>query len=409
MNHPLIKNANQYFLEKKYVSIHSSDINISKYPNTAEFEVSLPQDLLNVASVRLYSWDFPGNLNVVSELNNNLKIAFRFTTLYNPGEVPISDPLLDGIFAAIYHNINNDIIITIQPGNYSPQQIAIELTNRFNEETTLLIKKFLNDNPEYSEANSLFTKYNRFKIVYNEVSEQLWFGNNADGFMIINESSIYSETNHCIKRNHLPEWSNWGLPSNLGFTRSNEIAFKNTDYPNSYSMYMSNLENEYLPRFYYDTTNNGFWLMPELIGANVYFLKTPFKINLNAPKYIYMEVSSMNNIDETSPWNNSTYTTTHSQNNANINSAFAKIPINNNNSSGWYDNDTGPYKFWNPPAERIGKLKIKFRNHNGMLVDFGLSEFSFVLEFNLLKPQQEKIYSVVNAYDLSQQQNFSKN
>ena len=66
----------------------------------------------------------------------------------------------------------------------------------------------------------------------------------------------------------------------------------------------------------------------------------------------------------------------------------------------------GPYKYWNPPAERISKLKIKFRYHNGMLVEFGNFSFSFMIEFNILKPQQERSYSIVTAYDLVQNQSF---
>jgi hypothetical protein len=67
----------------------------------------------------------------------------------------------------------------------------------------------------------------------------------------------------------------------------------------------------------------------------------------------------------------------------------------------------GPYKYWNPPAERISKIKVKFRYHNGTLVEFGQFEYSFMLELNLLKPQQERSYSIVNAFDLGQQQSFA--
>ena len=41
------------------------------------------------------------------------------------------------------------------------------------------------------------------------------------------------------------------------------------------------------------------------------------------------------------------------------------------------------------------------------LVDFGLFNYSFMLEFNLLRPQQEKSYSIRNAFDLGQTQGFS--
>jgi hypothetical protein len=41
-----------------------------------------------------------------------------------------------------------------------------------------------------------------------------------------------------------------------------------------------------------------------------------------------------------------------------------------------------------PPAERIRKLKLKFRYHNGELVDFNGLPFSILLQFTLLAPQQ---------------------
>jgi len=53
------------------------------------------------------------------------------------------------------------------------------------------------------------------------------------------------------------------------------------------------------------------------------------------------------------------------------------------------------------------KLKIKLRYHNGTLVDFGQFEYSFMLEFNLLKSQQERSYSIRNAFDLSQLQSIN--
>jgi hypothetical protein len=89
-----------------------------------------------------------------------------------------------------------------------------------------------------------------------------------------------------------------------------------------------------------------------------------------------------------------------------VNSAFAKIPIPTTPISQWFDNDMGPYKYWNPPAERISKLKFKFRYHNGQLCEFGQFQFSFMLEFNILKPQQERSYSIRTAFDLGQVQGY---
>jgi len=119
-----------------------------------------------------------------------------------------------------------------------------------------------------------------------------------------------------------------------------------------------------------------------------------------------MEIEGWNCIDETIPYNLSSYSITNNQNNGIVNSSFAKIPVPTTPISQWFDNDMGPYKYWNPPAERISKIKVKFRYHNNTIVEFGQFEFSFMLELNLLKPPQERSYSIVNAFDLGQQQSY---
>ena len=101
------------------------------------------------------------------------------------------------------------------------------------------------------------------------------------------------------------------------------------------------------------------------------------------------------------------YTVHNNQTNGVVNSAFAKIAVPTTPISQWFDSEMGPYKYWNPPAERISKLKFRFRYHNGRLVEFGQFEFTFMLEFNLLRPQQERSYSIRNAYDLGQNQAYS--
>ena len=67
-NHPLIPNSQEFMVIRKYVSIHSEDRDILKYPNSSEFEIELPQDYLNVLSVRLESWSFPSNYSTFSKL-----------------------------------------------------------------------------------------------------------------------------------------------------------------------------------------------------------------------------------------------------------------------------------------------------------------------------------------------------
>lgn len=419
-NHPIIKNSNQYFLEKKYISIHSEDRDITKYPLSSEFEILLPQEYLNVASAKLYSWSFPANYNVFSVNNYNIVMSFKFLDLYNPGEYSIPDLLSYYIFAALYETIMDDknIIITIENGFYNPTQMATELTNQFNQTVTNIINIYFNDpnNSVPDDIKKKFFGYTRFTIAYNSVAQKLFFGNNADRFILTNEFSA-SITNNivnttCPTRNLIPELVNWGLPSYLGFTRCNVTALTVSEYIelSQETPFYTNLFNinTLIPRFFYDDTNDGIWIEPDknLAGSSIYYLQAPFKISFMGPSYLYMEIDGWNCIDETSPYNLNLYTTQTNKRNSIVNSSFAKIPIPTTPISQWFDDDMGPYKYWNPVAERISKIKVKFRYHNGLLADFGQYEYSFMLELNMLKPQQERSYSIVNAYDLSQQQSY---
>ena len=426
-NHrPLTENANQYFLEKKFISISSEDRDITKYPNSAEFEMLLPQEYLNVSSARLYSWSFPSNYNVFSASYFNVTITFKFNKLYNPGENAFSDILSEAIFAALYNNSNNEIVTNIESGFYNPQQLATELTNRFNNAVTKIINNFLNDpslwnGADYSAAKLLFDNssgYDRFVIVFNSVSLKLWFGNKADQFTLTNTSSAYYTkvviSANCLRRNQLPEFANWGLPAFLGFTRCDATSYSVEQYlqmiPDGPENIDFNLTGS-VPRFFYGDVNlgdNGYWLLPTLPGAVVTFIEPPFKINFMGPAYMYMEIDGWNCIDETSPYNLNLYTSQTNQTNGIVNSSFAKIAIPTLPISQWFDvNGGGPYKYWNPPAERLSKIKVKLRYHNGVIAQMGLFDYSFMLELSILKPQQERIYSIVDSDGLSQRQSFN--
>jgi hypothetical protein len=417
-NHPLIPNSNQYYFEKKYVSIHSEDRDVLKYRNPSSFEIELPQDYLNVQSVRLSSWSFPANYSVFSIDTHNVYMTFKFIKLYNPGDHAFSDPLTEAIFAGLYYNISNEYIVIIEPGFYNPTQMATELTNKLNEVITVYLNNFfVSTDPNYIQYNyaaALFTSYERFVVVYNEVGQKLWFGNNADQFVLTNSSNTLFKKNfldqNCApsRRTELPNFTDFGLPAFLGFTRCDATAFApsefiidNIDNPNIASSGL-------VPRFYYGdvtgTGDNGYWLLPVLPQATVYYLQAPLKINFMGPAYIYMEIEGLNCIDETIPYNLSTFTATTNQTNGVCNSAFAKIPVPTTPISQWFDDDMGPYKYFNPPAERIRKLKIKLRYHNNVLVDFGSFDYSFMLEFCILRPQNERKYNIRDAFSLSQTQ-----
>jgi hypothetical protein len=385
--HPLIPNSQNYTLYKKYVSIHSEDRDYIKYPSSSSFEIELPEDYLNVSSVKLTDWTFPANYSTFSPLSSNVTMTFKINNPYNPGEHELSNPLQNAIFSALYNYHENNYKIIIEEGFYNPDQMSTELTNKFNEAVNIVIKQYLTDNG-YTDLLNEFNAaggYTQFVIVYNNVGQKLWFGNKSSGFILTNSTAIIrdylTDTTKCVIP-QLPDFSSWGLPGYLGLDRCDTPSTSVVDF---------------VPRFYYGDVfpgDNGYWLTPDLPTAQVHFLDATYKINLFGVSYIYMEISGLNCIDETSPFNISNFTLTTNKTNGVVNSAFAKISVPTTPMSQWFDRDSHPYKLYLPPAERIRKLKIKLRYHNGQLANFGVFNYSFTLEFALYSSQQLREYKL---------------
>jgi len=390
-NHPLINNSQEYLVYKKYISIHSEDRDPIKYPFAGSFEIELPEDYLNVAKMSLYSWTFPSNYDVFSPSVGNVTMTFQINNPYNPNENSLSDPLQSAIFEALFKNMTNDYTIVIESGFYNPTQMTTELTNKFNHSVTnYIVTYFENNGYELLIPPFLISGgYQQFVIVYNNVGQNIWFGNRSSGFILTN-STAYVLSNatttilNCAPNDtNIPDYSSWGLPSNLGLLRCDTES--------------TSISNINLVRFYYGDVfpgDNGFWLTPDpsLPNAQVSYITAVNKINLMGNAVFYMELSGYNCIDETSPYNLSKFTLHTNQTNSIVNAAFAKIDVPCTPLSQWFDRNHMPYKFFYPPAERIRKLSVRLRYHNGALVDFGVFNYSFMLEFELLLPQINRSY-----------------
>ena len=407
-SHPLIPNSQEYIYYKKYVSVHSEDRNMIKYPESSEFEFELPEDLCNVVTLRLTSWTFPSNYNTFSILNGNVTMTFQISNPYNPGEFSYTDPLYNKIFEALYYNIGNDFTVIIEQGFYNPQQMVTELTNKFNTIVTLFISNYFvtksvdptltpAQQEEYKIALELLQQqygYNNFIIVYNNVSQKIWFGNICDGFILTNETQFNKNenlTNYlCENKSLNPDFSDWGLPGNLGLVRCNTPSVNGASLSNFTEI--SIINGNIVPRFYYGDVfpgDSGYWLVPNtnLPGSQVNWIEASYKINLMGPAFIYMELSGQNCIDETQPFNVSDFTTKTNGTNGIVNSSFAKIAVPSTPISQWFDRESLPYKFYYPPAERMKRFRVFLRYHNGQQVNFGVFNYSFIIEFTLQLPQ----------------------
>jgi len=395
-NHPLIPNSQQYILFHKYISIHSEDRDTLKYPNSSEFEIELPEDLLNVMSLKLINWTFPANYNTFSPANGNVSFYYKITNPYNPAAFGLTDEYNYRIYEALFMTQEEPYGFVIEEGFYNPIQMATELTNKFNFTTSKRISNYFSKKGWTDTLDEFNSKggYTRFIIVYNSVSLKLWFGNRADGFTILNEVNTLESTfldGLCLADYaHVPDSSNWGLSGYLGLPRCNSKSVSSSSLTNISSFQEINGIN--VPRFYYgDVTpgDDGFWLLPytDLSGSEVYWIEPFFKVNLMGEAYMYMEIEGQNCIDETQPYNFSKFTQTTNQTNGIVNSAFAKLAIPTTPLSQWFDRDAVPYKIYNPPAERMRRLRIKLRYHNGRIVNFGVFNYSFMIQFTLMVPQ----------------------
>ena len=391
-NHPLIPNANDYIIYKKYVSIHSEDRDVIKYPNSNQFEIEMPEDITNIYSLRLINWTFPSNYNSFSQFSSNILLLFYISKPYNPGANMVFNPLEQAIFTALFESTNELFEFTIQEGFYNPTQMVTELQNKFNFVVTQRIKKYLIAN----SLTALLTQfeaqggYTKFIIVYNSVGQKIWYGNTSDEFIIANEAisliDTLADNLFCASKAQLPEFDSWGLPANLGLSRCNTTSISIKD---------SATGEPFTPRFFYGDVNpgdNGFWLLPDptLTGSVVYFIEPPYKINFMGPAYFYMELANNNCIDETSPYAVNKFTLTTNITNGITNAAFAKIGVPTTPISQWFDRESLPYKMYWPPADRMRKLNVKFRYHNGQLVNFGAFPYSFTIEFTTLLPNQPR-------------------
>lgn len=364
--HPLIENSNEYIFFNKMISIHSEDRDIIKYPNSSIFELDLPQDYCNISKVTLGNYNFPLYNNVFSITQNNLTFSFLLYSLTI--DVPTST------VPVLLYNI--PLVISITQGTYTTSQMSTELTNKMNEAVTLYVLNYYEQFSITEPSYNSYT-YSSFVVTYNDVSLTLFFGNTSSSFTITNEDPIYINnillSNTC-QTGSIQNFSKWGLPSYLGFLRKNVTSIETTTPP----------------RFYHLPGLSSYWLIPPGTDQTCYYLEAPLKMNLLGNLYFYLDIQLFNSIDELTPFSSSNLIKeTHSnQSTGRVNSAFAKIPTNITNQNidnSWYN--ATAYKIFYPPAERVRKVRVKLRYHDGTLVNFDNFDYSFVLIFSILIPQ----------------------
>ena len=324
-NKPLITRDHHYVVDRKLLSVHAEDRDVTKWPKANQFEIILPEPLLNVQSLRLIQATFPGQFYTFSADNQNTQLLYTFIGTFVPAKA------------------------TILEGYYTPPQLARELTRALNSVNV------------YDAS---------FAVVYDQAREKYWIGHPTRPFILdFNLPVAYG--GDCPERPLLwPQSVNWGLPFHLGFQKS---QYK--------SIFMASGISIAVPES--DPTAPD----PTLLQ---HFVEAPMSLQIAGDTCMYMEVEKYNSLDEMYPYNQSSRGTfDNNAYNGKVNAAFAKIPIYRTQSGQpildsrtFYLQNTVQYE---PPIERIARLKFKLRFHDGRLVNFQNASFDFSLEFILLR------------------------
>jgi hypothetical protein len=104
-----------------------------------------------------------------------------------------------------------------------------------------------------------------------------------------------------------------------------------------------------------------------------------FSVNPAPATYVLMEIANLNKIDETAIDNKKS---------GRVDGSFAKIPITVNTGDFVFLSDTGTnplnQSVYTPPISKLSQLQIKFRHHDGRIINFNGVEHSFTLQLELL-------------------------
>lgn len=352
---------NNFVLERKLVTIHSEDRDIKKWPHSNHFEVQLPDAYQNIHSMRLVDIIIPINYYTFSNDSQNTKFSFKV----------IPKNAADAFYTNLVSVSNESFQAQIQEGFYEPNELANEMKHRMNQAVTA--KHHTNGGSE---------TYDKFDVFYDKVAQKFWFGNTQDDFTLTFDEQINYDLSNNKQPNVWNHYTKWGLPSYLGFEKKTYTTTSD----------MSGVD------FTYMLNDSPWeWIEPATQGMPVYYIKAPKTMNIAGEKIIYMEIEKYSSYDELEPYSQATtdlykrgapYKTGQNDFGTKVNSAFAKIPVTTLPHGETYESRNGFLQnvtIFDPPLERISKLKFLFRYHDGRLVDFQDNPINFTIELHKLR------------------------
>jgi len=390
-SHPVQPRGQIFTLDRKILTVHSFDRDITKWKNSNHFEVDLPEAVTNIQSIRLVQISLPSNQFVFSNEYQNTKLSY-------------TDNLPGGT--------TQDHTITIAPGSYTAQELAIEISNRMNQIS------YSNTFPSGIGPIPLPPLFRGLYVCkYNEIENTFWFGNTGNQEFILNFDFQHLYTTKCNQPIMWKHYVRWGLPAYLGYHRKKYTAVKTTDNGSGFVINTSGAPT--FPTesgttgmsygFSHEITSiapYGVWLDGGTGGSTGtdnsgnYLVDATdnCQIDIFGEQAIYMEIDRFNSMDEIEPYSENTMGTYNNDLNGKVKAAFAKIPILQSQFTQQTDNANNNLmniSHYNPVIERINRLKFKFRYHDGRLVDFDCVPFNFSLEFNCLRDRMDKKMTII--------------
>ena len=311
-----------YSIDSKILFIDSNDRDITKWPNSSEFEINCPQVYNNVCSLNLLNIVLPNPIYNISDYLQNNKLAMD----------------ISGIGISI---------ITLEDGYYDVETLRSSLQNKINR-----------------------TVSENLVVAYNNVSRKYYFGRrnnnitNGGFFQLIFDKQLDFSSSCVTNVNVYSQHSNWGLGYILGFDKKT-YSSRTIDTSN-------NLTFDYGTTTWIDTSN-----------ASV--ISSPYPHTLDANENIYIELEKYNKCDELKPYLSYNYNNSNSGivNSAFAKIPSSNLAAHNSNITVLLDNEiSSTISYFKPPIEKIAKLKIKIRYHNNMLVNLQNANVSLSLSVN---------------------------
>ena len=401
--HQLIPREQTFVLDRKLLTIHSEDRDVRQWPNPNMFEVQLPITYTSVSTIQLVECNITTTTFTFSKDYQNTKFSFKVfpESVINP--TPIED--------LAYYYMNNGpppstgrsnvYHAEISEGFYRPEQLANELEFQMNRS----VARYLIARDEYidpADPNpvtdpSIFRTvskdavYPHFRVKYDVVTQQIWFANVHDRFeMMFAERQDYTDnsaldpTRRNTRCDQPTVWNyamNWGLPFYLGFARSNYNAIEETD-----------------SELHFGTNRPTLWIsaLTEK-GGKLFYVKAPNILDIYGNTAIYMEIEKMNTCDEIEPYRSATNQARGNDYNGTVNSYFAKIPLTlNAEGTGFSASNSYMYLYniaqFNPVIDKLRRLKVTMRYHDGRLVDFKDTNFNFTMSLGQIHDEIARNY-----------------